>query len=301
MRRGRPARKLAAALLIALALAGCDEGPRIAGPPAAPAQPHARRVFLIVLENRAYSAVIGNPAAPYLNRLARQGTLATRYYGIAHPSLPNYLALAGGSTFGIHTDCSDCSASGPSLATQLTKAGISWRGYMGGMPTPCYGGIDGGLYARRHNPFAYFPAVASHPALCRNLVPAGRLQRDVASGRLPRFGWVSPNGCQDGHNCPLAHTDQYLSRIVPSLLRALGHNGYLAITFDEGTTDAGCCGDSGGGRVAMILAGARARSGARITAPRNHYSLLRTIEDTFSLPPIRAAAGADSLSGALKP
>jgi phosphatidylinositol-3-phosphatase len=305
-KRRRPAaRLLAAAFLLALALAACGQTQRNADPPPAPAPAHAQadvpRAFVIVLENHAYGQVIGNPDAPYLNRLAHQGALATNYYAVAHPSLPNYLALTGGSTFGIHSDCLGCSASGPNLATQLSAAGISWRAYMGGMPKACYGGNDGGVYARRHNPFVYFPAVASHPALCRHDVPAWRLRRDIAAGHLPRFGWLTPNGCQDGHDCPIAHTDQYLSQFVPSLVRALGPRGYLAITFDEGTTDAGCCGDSAGGRVATILAGGRVRGGARITAPRDHYSLLRTIENTFSLPPIRAAAGAASLEGALNP
>ena len=78
------------------------------------------RVVVIVLENRGYGEVVGNPDAPFLNRLARRGALATRYFALAHPSLPNYLGLLGGSTFGIRDDCADCVARGSNLALHPT-------------------------------------------------------------------------------------------------------------------------------------------------------------------------------------
>src|SRR5919202_1111496 len=70
--------------------------------------PTFSHVFLIVMENREYGSVIGNAQAPYINSLARNYGVAMKYYAITHPSLPNYLALAAGSTFGIRSDCTDC-------------------------------------------------------------------------------------------------------------------------------------------------------------------------------------------------
>ena len=224
------------------------------------------RVFVIVLENREYGQVIGASGAPYLNRLARRGALATRYYAISHPSLPNYLAMIGGSTFGIRSDCTRCSASGPSLPEQLSEAGVDWRAYMQGMPRSCYLGGYSGRYAKKHNPFYYFPSIVSEPASCRRVVPGRRLWSDLRGGTLPTFGWITPDLCNDAHDCGLARSDRYLSRLVPALLPRLGRNGYLVLTFDEGSSDRGCCG-AHGGRVATILAGPGVRSGARLTVP----------------------------------
>ncbi len=255
------------------------------------------RVFVIVLENREYGQVIGASGAPYLNRLARRGALATRYYAISHPSLPNYLAMIGGSTFGIRSDCTQCSASGPSLPEQLSEAGVDWRAYMQGMPRSCYLGGYSGRYAKKHNPFYYFPSIVSEPASCRRVVPGRRLLSDLRGGTLPTFGWITPDLCNDAHDCGLARSDRYLSRLVPALLPRLGRNGYLVLTFDEGSSDRGCCG-AHGGRVATILAGPGVRSGARLNRPYTHYSLLATLEQSFGLPLLRAAGRAEPMRAA---
>lgn len=83
----------------------------------------------MVLENRSYEEVIGSPSAPYLNGLARRYALATGFYAITHPSLPNYIALTGGSVFEIKRNCSRCDAPGPNVVGQLDRAGISWKAY----------------------------------------------------------------------------------------------------------------------------------------------------------------------------
>src|SRR3954471_11795431 len=122
IRRGYVARR-APALIVASAAAGC--GHAAAGrsaplpPAAAVAKPAGSRVITIVMENEEAGAVIGNPRAPYVNRLARRGGLATRSYGVRHPSLPNYLALTSGSTHGIASDCTSCHVAGAGIVAQL--------------------------------------------------------------------------------------------------------------------------------------------------------------------------------------
>jgi acid phosphatase len=73
---------------------------------------HYDHVFVIVEENHSFMDVIGNPAAPNLNALASRYGLATQYYGVTHPSEPNYVALLGGSPFGVKSDdattCNGC-------------------------------------------------------------------------------------------------------------------------------------------------------------------------------------------------
>jgi hypothetical protein len=252
---------------------------------------------VIVLENRGFDEVIGAADAPYLNQLASRGALAVNYYAITHPSLPNYLALIAGSTFGIAEDCTDCLASGANLATQLS-AGKSWRAYLGAMPSACYAEAEAGDYVKRHNPFMYFPSVTSRPSLCARDVPEARLVTDLARGRLPAFAWISPDLCDDAHNCAFGSADEYLREVVPGLLDQLGPNGLLAITFDEGTTNAGCCGGAAGGRIATVLLGPQVRRGARLQGVYSQYSLLATIEDRFGVARLRHARTAPALSAA---
>jgi len=255
------------------------------------------RVFLIVLENHELNEVLGSAETPFLNELTQHATWVSRYYAVAHPSLPNYLALLGGSTFGIAEDCTACLAQDPNLALQLSRAGISWRAYMGGMPRPCFDGGESGDYVKRHDPFMYFPSIASNPKRCRQVVPATRLDWDLRSHSLPAFGWLSPGLCDDAHNCDLASADRYLSRLVPRIMRGLGPGGNLLVSFDEGTSDEACCGpfDQGGGRVLTVIANPGEAAGHRLAGTYNHYSLLAAVERHFDLPRLRAARQVEAL------
>lgn len=252
-----------------------------------------------MLENREYGEVVGNPELPYFNQLVRRGAVATNYYAVGHPSLPNYLAILGGSTFGITEDCTDCSVEGPNLATQLSRAGIAWRAYMEGLPYPCYSGGNLESYAKRHNPFVYFPSITTVPKRCADIVPGTRLEEDLEHERLPQFAWLTPDVCNDGHDCPLPVVDYYLWKLVPQVTRQLGPHGLLIITFDEGSTRFGCCGSPGGGRVATVLLGPDVPHGKEIKLLSTHYSLLASIEDRFDLPRLRLARFARPLAPSL--
>ena len=258
------------------------------------------RTAVIVLENREFDEVVGSPEAPYFNHLVERGALATNFYGLLHPSMPNYLGLLAGSTFGLTDDCTDCMARGSNLATQLAAADVSWRAYMGGMPTSCYTGAAVGEYVKRHNPFMYFPSITERPRLCSRVVPERSLRRDLTDNALPEFVWIGPGLCDNGHDCSTGAADDYLQRRVPAILRHLGPDGALAITFDEGTSDAGCCGVAGGGRIATLLVGPGVRAGVRVSHPYTPYSLLATIEDRFDLSRLRNARSASTLKAAFR-
>jgi hypothetical protein len=248
-------------------------------PPTVP----AGRVAVIVMENKEYDQVIGSPGAPYLNALASRSVLLTESFAVTHPSLPNYLALIGGSTFGIDSDCTSCSVDGRSLVDQLDEQGIGWRAYMEGMPGPCFLGARAGAYAKKHDPFVYLQSVAGDPGRCANVVPFDRLPGDLSAGLAP-FVWITPDLCHDMHNCSVEVGDRWLSEWVPRVLAALGPNGILVLTFDEGDSGAGCCGVARGGHIATVIAGPGAGSGVRVGTPVDHYSILRLIEDHFGLP-----------------
>ena len=241
------------------------------------------------MENKEYGSVIGNPDAPYVNGLVRRYGLATAYFAVSHPSLPNYLALVGGSTFGISSDCADCHVAATNLVDQLERAGISWKAYMEGVPGRCFTGASFGTYAKKHDPFMYFDDIATDPARCANVVPLTQLSVDLAAGALPQFVWITPDLCHDMHDCSVTTGDRFLSGLVPPLIRAIGPTGAMFLTWDEGSSGAGCCGVQAGGHVAAIVAGGGVAPGFRLATPFSHYSLLRTIEALWGLPPLRQA------------
>jgi hypothetical protein len=158
------------------------------------------------------------------------------------------------------------------------------------LPQACFTGASAGDYAKKHDPFVYYTRVTGSRARCAQIVALARLGVDEQARALPRFVWITPNLCHDMHDCSVATGDRFLAGLVPPLLRALGPHGLLFITWDEGSSDSGCCRLASGGHVVTILAGAQARRGARLATPADHYSILQTIEDLLGLTRLRGAA-----------
>jgi len=291
---------LATAFLLATGCAQAHPGGRL-DVRSASKLPHSRssHVLVLVMENEESTDIVGNrAAAPYANALIRRYGLATQSFAITHPSLPNYLTLTSGSTQGISSDCTDCQVQAPNIVDQLEAAHISWKAYLEDQPEPCFKGAGSGGYAKKHNPFIYYNDIADSPARCSKLVGFKQLSADLRGGRLPTYAWISPNLCDDGHDCGVAGGDRFLARTVPSLLRELGPQGFLVLTWDEGSSDAGCCGGAAqGGHIATILAGPGVRRGVRIHTPVDHYGVLGTIEQALGLASLAGAA--DPSSGRL--
>lgn len=252
-------------------------------------------IFVLMLENHNYSAIIGSPAAPYLNKLVRAGGLATNYHAIAHPSLINYLATISGRTYtGINDNChvslTTCSTNAANLTDRIEAAGLSWKGYMEDMPSPCYTPHDAGLYVERHNPFLYFNRIRTNPARCAKVVPYRQLAIDLTSAsRTPRFSWITPNLCHDMHNaCPPSNSvtngDLWAARELPTLFTSPAwktQHSLMIITEDEN-------GGALGNQVPAILlsSDARIKPGSRSATYYSHYSLLRTIDNLLRLAPV---------------
>jgi hypothetical protein len=268
----------------------------VAAPPpiehSIPTVGRSANIVIILMENHSYSQIIGSASAPYINSMARQGVLLTRSYGVAHPSLPNYLALIGGSTFGIRTNCTNCSVNKTNLVDQLQSHGVSWKAYMESMPYACYKGAQRGLYVKRHNPFMYFRNIRESPKRCRKVVFLAQLKTDLSAGKLPQFAWITPNLCNDMHDCSIAAGDRWLKNWVPQIIPKLGTNGVVILTFDEGID-----GRRGGGHIATIIFGPGAKIGAKIGTVVNHYSVLRLIESNWRLGHLRKANTATTISG----
>ncbi len=301
LRRRRARRLAAGVLLCGLTLcAGCGQASPGKALPASSGLPASRasHVIVVLMENDEYGEVIGNAAAPYIGSLVKRYGLMTRSYAIRHPSLPNYVALTSGSTHGIDSDCTDCTVAGANIADQLDAARLSWKAYLEDLPSPCFTGASSGGYAKKHNPFAYYPGIAGSPSRCRGMVGFGALSADLRAGTLPTYAWISPNLCDDGHDCPISTADRFLARTLPSLLRELGPHGFLVLTWDEGSGGAAsCCGVAHGGHVATIVAGPDVRRGARSSTPIDSYGVLGSIEQALGLPPLGGAR--DRRSGRL--
>ena len=230
---------------------------------------------------------------PNLNLWASDYTLLTQYYAIRHPSLPNYLALIGGDTFGVDTNCTDCYQDALTLPELIEASGRTWKGYFEDMPEPCYAG-DTHIYAQKHNPFMYFDSIRLNAERCqRSVVPLTQLNADLAADALPDFVMIVPNLCNDAHDCSVEIADTWLDHWVPPLMhtQAYDEGALIALTFEEGQGEHTCCGlTTGGGRVAMILISNWVKRGFQDDTPYTHYSLLKTISQAWGLPYLGHAA-----------
>ena len=244
-----------------------------------------RHVVWIIMENKSYDEIVGNPDAPYQNSLAKECGLASAYRAVAHPSLPNYIAMTSGSTYGIADDepPSVHPLDAPSLFSQL---GSDWRSFQESMPAACDRG-DSGDYAVKHNPAAYFTNIRK---LCN--------ERDVPLAQpidlSSRFTLVTPNLCHDMHDCPVSTGDRWLSSFLSQVLESDQYRGghtAVFLTYDE---DDG----SANNHVATFVIAPTVPRGARSPATFTHYSLLRTTEEMLGLGKLGAAAGAASMRSA---
>jgi phosphatidylinositol-3-phosphatase len=249
--------------------------------------PAFNRVVVVVLENKERSEVLGNRAAPAFNAFARQGAVLSGYRGVTHPSLPNYLALVSGSTHGITSDCTTCTATGRSLADTLEAGGLTWKAYAEGLPRPGWTGPYSGRYAKKHVPFLYFRRVLASRARLRRVVPLTQLARDRVAGKLPTFSLVVPDLCHDMHDCSVATGDAWLKRVLPPLLKL--PRTAVFVVFDES--------DTGNPGVPGLALGTLVRPHSRVTGSLDHYGLLRTIEDGLGLRPLGRSARSTEITG----
>ncbi len=253
------------------------------------AVPHFDHVYLIVMENKEYGSIVGNSDAPFLNSLIDQNGLATNYTAIVHPSQPNYLALWSGSIYNVF-DNETHHLSGTTIADQLDAAGKSWMVYEENYPissgTPsCYmgdtatGGPDGpGTYAGKHNPELSFVDPQKDAQKCANHIT--NLSHFMANDA--DFNLIVPNLCNDMHSCSISEGDTWLNNwLTHSILQTDAWNqsdSAIFITWDEGSTD-----KSGGGQVPTIVISRHTPKGFKSDQPANHFTLLRTIEESFGL------------------
>jgi acid phosphatase len=239
---------------------------------------------------------------PYLFGLAQRYAYSDSYTAITHPSLPNYLAIAGGDTFGVSDDAqpSEHVLHGRSIFGEALHAGLTARTYAESMPNSCAeSGNSSKGYAVKHNPWVYF---ADERAACQDSDVADTGFLAAATGNsLPNVGMLIPNLCNDAHDtdagCDLGTADQWLKARLPAVLGSQDFtSGKLAVvvTADEDDKHAG-------NRVlTVVLHDSLDGSHTVVSSPLTHYSLSRLYSQASGAEPLRQAASAPDMAAAFR-
>ena len=331
--------RITASILSLVLLLAISRAAVVSAAPPSRSIPRYAHVIVIVDENKDYAWIMGGPNSPNFQRLAKTYGVATQFYAETHPSEPNYVALIGGDTFGIRDDdayyckpgmrdphCEKSMRPGyvnhtigaPNLASQLERAGLSWKGYYQSIPFPGSPAVVAGdpafgpnarqweLYASKHSGFMNYRSVQKGPSRAAHIVGFDRFDADLSSGNLPAFALVVPNQCDDMHgldptdytgaatNVPRdcdhhniaglirrgdAMVGRLLSKIQHSAAWNSRQNVAVVITFDEGEDK----NERDGGHIPTIVITNHGPRAVRDNGSYNHYSLLRTIEDAFGI------------------
>jgi acid phosphatase len=261
--------------------------------------PGVTKVLTVIEENESATPALAQ--MPYLAQLTRTWGSAPQYAAVAHPSLPDYLAMASGHPTGITDDAGPAQhpVHGQSIFGQALANGHTATVYAEGMPQNCDQG-NSGTYAVRHTAWPYF--VDEQQECARHQVPlgsltSGALASDIAAGTLPDVGWAIPDLCNDGHKCPshgpdLGVADHWLQQWLPVVLAGPDFRaGRLAVvvTFDEG----------GASQNVAFTVVAPASKGIVASGQFDHYDWSRMVDEVLGLPPL-AGPGGPSLAAALR-
>jgi hypothetical protein len=266
-------------------------------------------VFLIINENHNYNQIIGNPAAPIINALANAYGLATSYTGVSDPSEPNYVAMLGGSDFGINSDdpyfFPGHTVSAANLMSELEGANKTWKGYFQDLPYAgyrgyCYPGKCNGIpdsdteYVAKHNGIVNFANMQTAAEWVKQ-TPLSQLTTDLSSGNVPSFSYIVADECHDMHGAPpwcvdsgkagdvddtwlVATGDKFVGDTVNLITGSSAWstgNSAIIVTFDEGNVQ--------NDKIATIVATNHGPRGVRDNTSYNHYSLLATLQQSFGL------------------
>jgi hypothetical protein len=290
-------------------------------PTPTPPPKHFDHVLIVVLENQNYESAIRNDL---LKSLAQKGVIFSNFGNLYHYSYPNYLAMIAGSDFGTHKPqlFSDNQRMFNDDSNHRTIADLlNWKNYAEDYPASAtsdkpFLGDRKGRYVRKHVPFLSFRSVQNktfhnvvrvdtHAQNNAFVSDIGSFITDPQKHPLPEYMYYSPNLDDDGHD-PTSNPQAGLKKAADWLRMFLTtwlhfsdttwvpqdesmKRTLVIVTFDESE------GDSKPERIYTVFLGAMIKP-QEITAAYDHYSVLRTIEDNFSLDPIHKESGDGSAS-----
>ena len=279
-------------------------------------------VFVIYMENKGYGNIVGSPNAPYVNSLIDAYGVADDYYALGHPSDPNYQRVLGGTDFGVDYNCKADCFDAPSLMESMDNAGVSWAGYAQAMPFP--GAIESsGDYSVEELRMLAFKYVYDNTTEYqqKHLLPLTQLEDDLADyhdNPFPNFTWVVANQASDmegatgfpfggffswlasqltDHQYDIATGDKFLQEQMSIIMNSEmwkdeSQKSAIFLTWDEDFNNLSLGVGNEGNHVPMIVipsVGAvkngNMREGHFVASNNyNHYSLMRTIEESLRLP-----------------
>jgi hypothetical protein len=276
-------------------------------------------VFMVFMENKGYNDIVGSTKAPFTQSLINAYGQASNYYGLTHPSLPNYYPVIGGTDFGLTYNCATpCIDADTTLVSNITAAGKTWKGYAQSLQPGANPLVASGDYAPDQLPFPAFTSIANDPAALANIVPLEQMAEDLKSvDTAPNYAWFAANEdfngegpidfpwgmlkfalsqLEPGNPYNIPALDQFLSETVPVVLNSEvwkdpTRKSALIVTFDEDNNNTSLGFGNEGNRVVFVVipsqgAVAAGMRGGAFTATNhyNHYSLMRFIEDSLGLP-----------------
>lgn len=292
--------------------------------PIASAPPALDHVFMVWEENKSYNDIIGSSNAPYINSLIKTYGFADNFYGLTHPSHPNYIPMVGATDYGFAYNCTGACidvAKSDTLPGRLDQAGKTWKAYTLGLAPGGDPLVATGNYSPDQTVFPTFQWFANDPAYARaHILPLEQIAVDLKSkDTTPNYVWFGANEAYNGegplndfsgklkfvlnqldpkHQYNVPALDTFLSQTVPTILSSPVWNdptqkSVLVVSFDEdsGVINLGF-GNDGNHVVTVVIPSAGAiaagMKGGSFTATGqyNHYSLLRFIEDSLGVAPI---------------
>ncbi|MBU3750839.1 MAG: phosphoesterase [Mycobacterium sp.] len=276
-------------------------------------------VFMVYMENKGYTDIVGSTKAPFLNSLIDAYGHANQYHGLTHPSLPNYYPVIGGTDFGLTYNCDKpCIDADTTLVSNIIKAGKTWKGYAQSLQPGANPLVSSGDYASDQLPFPAFKSIANDPAAVARIVPLEQMAEDLKSAATaPNYAWFAANEdfngegpvdfpwgmlrfalsqLEPGNPYNIPALDEFLSKTVPVVLNSAvwkdpARKSALIVTFDEDNNNTSLGFGNQGNRVIFVVipsegAVASGMRGGAFTATNhyNHYSLLRFINESLGLP-----------------
>lgn len=251
--------------------------------------PTFNHVYIVMEENTNYASVVGNSAMPYLNSLINKYGLATQYYANTHPSIGNYFMLTTGQII-TNNDGYTGTVTADNVVRHLLTAGKTWKAYEESLPYTGYIKPDTGNYVRRHCPLSFLSDVVNSSTQKMNLVPFTQFPKDMANNALPAYSFITPNICNDAHNCSLGTADAWLKKNIDPLVQnaAFKNGDLLIIAFDESAND----NTHGGGRVVWVAISPKySKAGYKSTTLYQHQSTLRLMMQGLGLTSYPGKAG----------
>lgn len=230
--------------------------------------------MIIVFENTDYANALKQP---YFKSLTKEGAILTNYHAITHPSQGNYISLIAGSLLGVSGD-NLVNLPDKHLGDLLEEVGKTWKVYAEDYPGNCFLGATAGNYARKHVPFLSFTNVQTNPTRCARVVNTKQFTTDYDSQNLPDFSFYIPNLENDGHNTGVAYGDTWLKNNFDKIFHSkkMPSDLLVIVTFDEGSL-------FGNNQIYTLFWGANVKPNSQSANKYNHYSTLKTIEDSLGL------------------